>query len=295
MVQDIYPHHFDNSFASAKAPQPQSPVFVFRGRDLLCRDPEEGAFPSLPIVSGLFPGLPEGTDECRLTYIFTVDETPCFLCLEEMSRIPEGYSFHNIRDVRAFFPGRNDTLLSVFTALHLDNWYRHNRFCGCCGEKMHPGKDERRMDCPKCGNQVYPRINPAVIVGVTNGDELLITWYARTRGVSYPALVAGFTEIGESFEETVRREVMEEVGLKVRNIRYYKSQPWGLADDILAGYYCDVDGDPAIRLDRNELKTAAWTRREEITGQPDDLSLTNEMMMVFRAGKEPKACPKPLC
>ncbi|MBQ4416594.1 MAG: NUDIX domain-containing protein, partial [Butyrivibrio sp.] len=101
-------------------------------------------------------------------------------------------------------------------------------------------------------------------------------------------LVAGFNEIGETLEETVSREVMEEVGLRVKNIRYYKSQPWAVAGDILAGYFCDVDGDPSIRIDEQELKEAAWVRREDVDGQPDDFSLTNEMMTVFREGREPK-------
>ena len=78
---------------------------------------------------------------------------------------------------------------------------------------------------------------------------------------------------------------MEEVGLKVKNIRYYKSQPWGVADNILAGYFCDVDGDPTIHLDTNELKVGQWTAREDIILQPDDLSLTNEMMTVFKEGR----------
>ena len=85
------------------------------------------------------------------------------------------------------------------------------------------------------------------------------------------------------------REVMEEAGLKVKNIRYYKSQPWGIVDDLLAGFYCDVDGDTTIHMDTHELKEAVWVRRENVIGQPNDYSLTNEMMMTFKAGKEPKA------
>ena len=91
----------------------------------------------------------------------------------------------------------------------------------------------------------------------------------------------------ETLEETVAREVMEEVGLKVKNIRYYKSQPWGIVDDLLAGFYCDVDGSTDITLDRNELKEAVWVERKDVEGQPHDLSLTNEMMVVFREGREP--------
>ena len=140
------------------------------------------------------------------------------------------------------------------------------------------------MICQKCGNVIYPRINPAVIIGVTNGNRLLLTRY-RT-GFAHNALVAGFTEIGETLEETVRREVMEEVGLRVRNIRYYKSQPWGVASDILAGFYCDVDGDDAITRDDSELKYAEWVERQDIVLQPSDYSLTNEMMHMFKRGAQ---------
>jgi len=113
-----------------------------------------------------------------------------------------------------------------------------------------------------------------------------MTKYAN-RPMSFYALIAGFTEIGETLEECVAREVMEEAGLKVKNLRYYKSQPWGSVQDLLMGFYCDVDGDTEIKLERNELKEGRWVPRAEIEGQTDDLSLTNEMMMVFKEGREP--------
>ena len=124
---------------------------------------------------------------------------------------------------------------------------------------------------------------PAVIVGICNDDKILVTKY-RT-GFAHYALVAVFTEIGETLEETVQREVLEETGLRVKNIRYYKSQPWGIVDDILAGFYCDVDGDTDIHMDESELKLAEWKTREELELQPDDFSLTNEMMLMFKNGR----------
>ena len=116
-----------------------------------------------------------------------------------------------------------------------------------------------------------------------NGDRLLVTQYST--GYQHFALVAGFTEIGETLEETVAREVMEETGLRVKNIRYYKSQPWGIADDLLAGFFCDVAGDDRIMMDPGELKLAEWRTREEIVLQPDHYSLTNEMMLIFKEGR----------
>mgnify|MGYP002327687581 FL=1 len=141
------------------------------------------------------------------------------------------------------------------------------------------------MICDSCKNHFYPRIMPAVIVGVIQKekDQILLTKYKT--GISYYALVAGFTEIGETLEETVAREVLEETGLHVKNIRYYKSQPWGIANDILAGFFCEAEGDATIRMDASELKLAQWVNRKDVPLQPDDASLTNEMMQIFRDGK----------
>ena len=116
-----------------------------------------------------------------------------------------------------------------------------------------------------------------------NGDKLLLTKYRK--GFTPFALIAGFTEIGETLEETVSREVMEEAGLRVKNIQYYKSQPWGVVDDLLAGFYCEVDGDTDIHMDASELKLAEWKTRDEIELQPNDFSLTNEMMREFKEGR----------
>ena len=114
-----------------------------------------------------------------------------------------------------------------------------------------------------------------------SGKELFAAFTA-----AHNALVAGFTEIGETLEQTVHREVMEETGVRVHNIRYYKSQPWGMAQDLLVGFYCDADEEPVIRMDPNELKYAEWVRREDIVLQPNNLSLTNEMMRMFKEGKK---------
>mgnify|MGYP005880150537 CR=1 FL=1 len=98
----------------------------------------------------------------------------------------------------------------------------------------------------------------------------------------------GFAEIGETIEETVHREVMEEVGLKVKNLRYYKSQPWSFSGTLLFGFFCDVDGDDTLTVDHEELSMAQWVERDKIPDQGNNISLTKEMMMLFRDGKEPR-------
>ena len=143
---------------------------------------------------------------------------------------------------------------------------------------------ERMVYCPECHTIEYPKICPAVIVGILNGDRILLSTYAGRDVKSY-ALIAGFAEIGETIEGTVRREVMEEVGLKVKNLQFYKSQPWSFSDSLLMGFFCEVDGDDEIHIDHNELATASWFTRDEIDLEEYDISLTREMIMKFKKNK----------
>jgi len=166
------------------------------------------------------------------------------------------------------------------TGMQLSSWYKSRRYCPCCGSALEHSTKERMLYCPNCGQVEYPKICPAVIVGVIHKDKILLTKYAGRAYTKY-ALIAGFTEIGESIEDTVRREVMEEVGLRVKNIRYYKSQPWSFSDTLLMGFFCEVDGDDTIRLDETELSVAEWHVAQEVP-EDDGVSLTREMMRVFR-------------
>ena len=130
----------------------------------------------------------------------------------------------------------------------------------------------------------YPRINPAVIVAVRHENKLLVSTYAG-REYTNMALIAGFAEIGETIEETVHREVMEEVGIRVKNLRFYKSQPWCFTDTLLFGFFCDLDGEDTLRVDHEELATARWISRDEVPEDVEKVSLTMEMMTLFKEGK----------
>lgn len=288
MIQDISPHQLNNRFRPDSIPSADSVVLLFEDdRVLLC-----GAEDVLRLPR--FGDLREEVAPEHLRFLLTLDEEAWFLYAgtengTDVLKAPA--SVLSVQDIRRRGLFARHIAFALLTSHHLYRWYRDNRYCGACAQAMRPAEKERALKCPACGLTVYPRIMPAVIVGVTKGDEIVLTRYAN-RPISYHALVAGFNEIGETLEDTVRREVMEEVGLRVKNIRYYKSQPWAVAGDILSGFFCDVDGDPTIRMDRDELKEAVWVRREDVDGQPDDYSLTNEMMLLFRDGAEPKALPK---
>ena len=274
MIQDIFPHKLNNAYVLGAQPAPYDSVLVFKNGEVAVRIEKD-------THALVFPSVKDVEDKSALIYLFSVDEQQFFLNLD--AQAPSGFEFQNVRAVREQKPTPSHLVYALFTAKHLADWYRDTTYCGRCGAKMSASNKERAQVCPACSYTAYPRIMPAVIVGVIRGDEIILTRY-RT-GFRHNALIAGFTEIGETAEETVAREVMEEVGLKVKNIRYYKSQPWGVAGDILYGYFCEVDGDCTIKMDANELKLAVWTRREDIELQPDDLSLTNEMMRLFKEGK----------
>ena len=134
-------------------------------------------------------------------------------------------------------------------------------------------------------NIVYPKISPAVIVGIINDKgQILVTKYAHGHYQSY-ALVAGFCEIGETIEETVKREVKEETGLDITDIQYYKSQPWSFSSTLLLGFWCKAQGDTPIQMDENELRVARWADRDEAINSLDDASLTTEMIQYYKQGK----------
>ena len=172
---------------------------------------------------------------------------------------------------------------AAMTGHHLYLWYRDVRYCGRCSAELVHSETERAKTCPVCGETFYPRIAPAVIVAVHDGDRLLLTTY-RGREYKRFALIAGFAEIGETIEETVRREVMEETGVRIKNICYYKSQPWGMSGDLLMGFTAELDGDPTIRMEEKELASADWYRRDEIEFADDGVSLTGELIRRFKEG-----------
>lgn len=298
MIQDIYPKHYQVEYAG-KTPEPKDLVFAFCGHfkrehKLLLGREESGKLTCPTVEQVEKAGI--GAD--KLQYLFSIDEQAYFLLKqftdETDAWLPDGFSYEPMRTLRCCNP--QDLCFAGMTAYQLFDWYRINRFCGCCGSSMEHFGPERAMRCPSCGNLVFPKICPAVIVGVIhpyydeNGnrckdkDQIVITRYAgrEYKGV---ALIAGFCEIGERVEDTVAREVMEEVGLKVRNITYYNSQPWGFDSNLLLGFFCEVDGDITIVRDEKELAIAEWADRATLVNTQENLlALTGTMIDEFVKG-----------
>ncbi len=273
MIQDISPLELDLAY-SLEGPRADDLILSFRGREVLARIDDEGTLylpraKRLPtcMLSGFAPGFSIGNE--RFT-IWLGDEL-------EIS----GFEWLPLSVFREADPSWMS--FAGLTGYHLHTWYRDNARCGRCGREMMAHAEERALICPECEHMVYPRINPAVIIGLTNGDRIVMSRYAG-RPYKGWALLAGFIEVGETPEQAVAREVAEEVGLSVSNIRYAGSQPWGMAGDLLLGFWCDLDGDDEINFDERELAMAEWVARADIEQPPNTRTLTFDMIERFRTG-----------
>ena len=260
-------------------PKPSDFVIRYEGAKTLLKE-VNGGF-AIPRVGEFLKLEGKTLTDFEGHYLFSIDETAFFLddgvsCGDA----PEGYEYMVSRTFRNMSPVER---LGGATATHLAHWESLNRFCGRCGSEMVRGEKERSMVCPKCGNVVYPRISPVVIVAVHNGDKLLMA-----HNIDNPNprlfLISGFVEIGESLEQAVHREVLEEAGLRVKNIRYFGSQPWPFSDSLIAGFTAELDGDDTIHMQEAELSEAMWVKREDIPEYETDVSISCCLIENFRRG-----------
>lgn len=286
MIQDIAPHKYDNCYRSQSPKDGDYALYIKENKALLiertfAEDSQLLEIPQIKELEGWFPTIRDHTE-----YLFSIDDIAYFLIEEPKDSKAEGETPPSMcwqgsqyfRQMEPMYQG-----FAAITATQIWRWKQARRFCGHCGCSTIHSETERALVCPKCGQIEYPKISPAVIVAITNGDKLLMSRY-RDRPYGGYALIAGFVEIGESFEEAVHREVMEEVGLKVKNVRYYKSQPWAFSDTEMIGFFAELDGDDTIILQEDELAEADWYSKEEIADDKLSISVGSEMKMFFKYG-----------
>ncbi|NLC96494.1 MAG: NAD(+) diphosphatase [Erysipelotrichaceae bacterium] len=262
MIQDIYPKKFKNEYIVQK-PKDNDFIIQFDNNCILLN--KDNSFVKYHQIK----------EDINLYYCFSIDNDSVFLTTDLNSSL---YCRLNVKELRYITP-KWLAFLSV-GAYQLNKWLIDNKYCGRCATLMNSSSEERAQICPNCNNVVYPKISPAIIVLIKDNDRILLTKYAH--GFGRYALVAGFCEIGETLEDTIKREIFEEVGLKVKNIKYYKSQPWSFSESLLSGFVCDLDGDDKVILDTKELKEATWFTRDELPDTYDDISLTQELMRAFK-------------
>jgi NAD+ diphosphatase len=250
--------------------------FAFRGDRLLVRPSgEQAALLDYAELATL------GVDFEAGHYLGRLDDIDCYaVSLDESLQTPDGAVAEGLRALYGRLP---DDLFSIAgRAVQILLWDQTHRFCGRCGQPTVNAPAERAKLCPQCGLLSFPRLSPAVIMLVHRGDDLLL---ARNRGFAegFFSVLAGFVEPGESLEEAVAREVKEEVGFDLTDIRYFGSQPWPFPHSLMIGFTAAYAGGE-IRLQEDEIAEAAWFNRHgELPRLPGKLSIARRLIDGFLA------------
>lgn len=273
MLYDPSPEKFSLLYDSS-ACRENDVTLLFAGGRVLLRTDGAGRLPLWKEVVGL---------GCPVRHAFSFEGKRYFLGLPgAQAQPPAGLQWQSVREFRHMRPVRDGFALS--TAYHLACWYGTHRFCGACGQPLEPAPVERALHCPGCGLTVYPVISPAITTAILDGDRIVLATNAHGEFRHY-SLIAGYVEVGETMEQAVHREVMEEVGLRVRNLRYVGCQPWGLSQTLMLGFAAELEGDDRITRQESELSDARWFRREELEAVSEPASLSFEMIERFRQGR----------
>lgn len=276
MIQEIGPKIFDNHFKN-KTAEPKDVFLSYDGDTVLIHEGKEKLwYPSFADFESEYPNLIKSAQ-----YLFSIDDMNYFLVDEQGLDSVEGWGYVSITRFRS--ETKYWRSFAGIVGFELKRWYENHRFCSKCGGATIHSEKERMLYCESCGFQTYPTIAPCIIVGVYNQNRLLLTKYAGRPYTNY-ALIAGFVEIGETLEQAVCREVKEEVGLCVKNLKYYKSQPWPFTDTLLVGFFAELEGDDTIVLQEDELSLGIWVEREDIPPSESKISLTSDMIEAYRSG-----------
>lgn len=269
MIHEIYPHKFDNSFKDIN-PTLGDVIICFKGDDILMKR----SFNHIE--------LPRFTSVIPARHIFDIDDIHYYwVDYNDLYMLDDSYEFIKVNSLR-----NHDNEIERYASVvgkHYNYFNTHALYCGVCGSKMVPSKTEMAQVCPNCSNTKYPDVMPAIAVAIINGDEILLTKYANKVNNNY-ALVAGYLEIGETLEECVKREALEETGIRLKNIKYYYSQPWGYSNTIMIGFTAEAINTDIIR-NENELSVAEWVKREDVPYMESPTSMSHQMIQDFKNKK----------
>ncbi len=268
--------NFEPAASPPRQPSAERLLIVYRDRDLLVRS--SGAAANLPAI--------DGSRELRLEldqehYLGRLDGVDCFAShVPEDVEPPDDHEFRGLRALWTRLP--EDQFWLAGRGYQIVEWDRTHRYCGRCGEPTENALPERAKRCSSCGLSSFPRLSPAVIVCITRGNEILLAQGTRFPGAFYSVL-AGFVEPGESLEETVAREVKEEVGIDVDKIRYFGSQPWPFPHSLMIGFSAEHAGGE-LALDPEEIADANWYTRDTLPELPPRLSIARTLIDAYVEG-----------
>ena len=215
-------------------------------------------------------------------FLGVLDDVPVWAAgIDSAPGDPDGLAFEQLRSLFTKMPETVWTLAG--RAVQVAEWHRTHRFCGRCGEPTELARGERARKCGACGLLNFPRLSPATITVVTKGDEALLA-HGRAFGAPMYSALAGFVEPGESLEQCVIREVKEEVGIDVTNVRYFGSQPWPFPNSLMIGFHADYAGGE-ITCQESEIVDAQWFTRDNVPNIPGGMSISRWLINAWLEGK----------
>jgi NAD+ diphosphatase len=213
-------------------------------------------------------------------YLFSINSHRCFGFIESTVN-NDLFEFQDIFMLRNL---KNKEQAWIGSVGHqLMTWYQTNKYCGKCGSKTELKIEERATVCPECNLVSFPKVSPAIIVAITCNNKILLAKGKNYKGDFY-ALIAGYVDIGESIEETVVREVKEEVGLDIQNLKYYKSQPWPFSGSLMLGFTAEADDTQLIVIDEKEISEAGWFERGNLPNHASSVSISGDLIEAFEKG-----------
>lgn len=216
----------------------------------------------------------------RQQYLGLYGDKHCYAAeVDEREPLPEGWSVTGLREAFGLF---EETLAALSgRAYQLIDWDRNDRYCSRCGTPMVLRADERSKTCPQCHYTTYPPVSPAIMILITRGNEMLLARKSSFAPGRYSAL-AGFVEPGETLEATVARESYEEVGVQVRDIRYFGSQPWPFPHSLMVAFTGEHAGGE-VRPDGVEIEEARWFRYDQLPQLPPPISISRRLIEAVAA------------
>ncbi len=268
--ESIY-KRYERAFTAGSAGDEYAYWFVFC-RNRLLVTPDELRIPYVK-------GLEElGISPLRTQYLGRMDGHPCYSAEVPPDTVAlEGMSFEEMMSLYGVL--EEDIYLLAGKAVQIVSWDQTHQYCGRCGSETETDPGERAKKCPVCGFTSYPRLSPAVIIAVLKDDKILLTQYSAFRGNMH-TIIAGFVEPGETLEECVKREIFEEVGVRVKNIRYFGSQPWPYPNSLMIGFTAEYESGE-ITVDKEEISHAGWYGADNLPELPPKLSIAREIIDWF--------------
>ena len=244
--------------------------YALKGREMVlrldCKELERQDLDQLEIICGKTDRFVEKCNEIEV------------LGLDDLESLPEGYERCPIR---GYFASHSEIVIgAVSRGKALLEWRSETRYCGKCGTALEDDAQQTARICPKCGNLIFPRINPCVIVLVHKDDKILLANHVQ-RNQNIYACIAGFVEAGETIEQAVEREIFEETHLKVKNVRYFGSQSWPFPSQLMLGFNADYESGE-IALQREELADAQWFDPRHCPASPQPGSIAYRLIEMAR-------------